>query len=130
MRQCILIDELDFGKRKFCIDQSNFSDIKEAFEKDKKLAKKFYERAYAVGRGLANREIYEKLSGFNTIWEIRLFKQSKGRNYRIYCKQIKAEDQTVYIILVEILRKKSQKIPAEVRKKLKRIDNYEYTIQQ
>lgn len=126
MRDCEQI--LDFDGYKFCIDAESFSTFKQAFERDEKLKNKFLDRAEAIGRGLANKEIYEKLSGFNTLWEIKLFKQSKGRNFRFYCKQIKSENQTIYIILVELYQKKSQKIPREIRKKLKKIDNYEYNI--
>lgn len=127
MRNCQQI--LDFDSYKFCIDTESFSTFKQAFESDEKLRDKFLDRAKAIGRGLANKDIYEKLSGFNTLWEIKLFKQSKGRNFRFYCKQIESEDQTIYIILVELLQKKSQKIPKEIRKKLKKVDNYEYKIQ-
>lgn len=119
----------EYNSYRFCIDTESFSTFKQAFERDEKLRDKFLDRAEAIGRGLANKEIYEKLSGFNSLWEIKLFKQSKGRNFRFYCKQIESENQTIYIILVELLQKKSQKIPKEIRKKLKKVDNYEYNIQ-
>ncbi len=127
MRNYEQIFEID--SYRFCIDTESFSAFKQAFEQDEKLRRKFRDRAEAIGRGLSNREIYEKLSGFNTLWEIKLFKRSKGRNYRFYCKQIESGDQIVYIILVELFQKKSQKIPKEIRKKLKKVDNYEYNIQ-
>lgn len=79
--------------------------------------------------GIENRDAYDKLSGYDNLWEIRLFKQSKGRNHRIYCKQINTGDKVVHIIIVEFfLQKKSKKIPKEIHKRLKKIESYEYQI--
>lgn len=127
LRKVIKIAE---GKnRAVYLDQDNSNDIMDILKADEKLEKKFMERVELIIRSLTNREVYEKLSSFNTIWEIRLFKQSKGRNHRIYCKQIEGEDRIVHVIIIYFyLQKKSNKIPREIIGRLKEIDKYEYDL--
>ncbi|MFO7879129.1 MAG: hypothetical protein R6V52_03735 [Bacteroidales bacterium] len=127
MREYVKIFESE--KRKICIDKENYSRFADAFESDEKLKIKFRQRADAILRGFIKKDIYEKVKGYKTIWEIKLFKQSKGRNYRFYCKQIETKEKTVYIIVVDLFKKQSQDIPKHIKKKLKKIDQYEYKTQ-
>lgn len=127
IRKCTLIKEEKV--RKVYIDESNFPDFKEVLDADKKFNEKFFYRINQISKGLTNKEVYEKLSGFKDLWEIRLFKQSKGRNHRIYCKQIETENAIIHIILIELyLKKKSKGIPREIRQRLTEIQNYEYEL--
>ncbi len=126
-RNCILIKEEEF--RKVYIDENKFPSFKEVLDSDEKFKAKFAYRVEQISKGMTNKDVYEKLSGYDDLWEIRLFKQSKGRNHRIYCKQIETENAIIHIILIELfLKKKSKGIPKEIKIRLKEIQNYEYEI--
>lgn len=128
-RNCIKIAEQE--NRFIYIDSDNANEIFEIFEKDSKLKEKFDHRIEQLKRGITNRNSYEKLTGYQNLWEIRLFKNSKGRNHRIYCKQINTEERIIHIIIIKIfLQKKSNHIPKKVKKQLKIIDKYDYSLQQ
>lgn len=126
-RNCEQIAEQ--GNRNIYIDSENADEIYALLANDTKLSEKFRHRIEQLKLGIENRDAYDKLSGYDNLWEIRLFKQSKGRNHRIYCKQINTGDKVVHIIIVEFfLQKKSKKIPKEIHKRLKKIESYEYQI--
>ncbi len=124
-RKCLKIAQNE--NKAVYVDESCSEELKEILQADEKFSKKFRERVDQILRSLTNREAYEKLKTFDTIWEIRLFKRSKGRNHRIYCKQIEDDNRFNHVIIVHIfLQKKSTKIPKEIFKRLKEIDKYEY----
>lgn len=79
----------------------------------------------ALLANIHNKEIYQKVKNYDTIYEIRF--TNKKSNMRIYCKQV-SKSKKKYIILVKLYDKKTQKIPKEVHKILKQIENYEYNI--
>jgi hypothetical protein len=124
-RKCFKIAHNE--KKAVYVDESCSEELMGIIQADEKFSKKFRERVDQILMSLTNREAYEKLKTFDTIWEIRLFKSSKGRNHRIYCKQIEDDNRLIHVIIVHIfLQKKTTKIPKEIFKRLKEIDKYEY----
>lgn len=68
---------------------------------------------------------YVKLEG--SISEMRLF--PGGKNIRIYCKEIRGDNGSFYVVAAKLLaKKKDQKITKAIKQIIEPIEKYEYEL--
>lgn len=127
LRNCFLYKSSERYQRHVYIDSENAEEIYNLLQ-DTRVHKKF---DYIINRILSQNfiyyEEYEKLKGFNSVSEMRLF--PNGLNIRLYCKEIATKSGNFYVVVAKLLeKKKSGKLNNKIKENIKPLETYEYRI--
>ncbi len=126
MRELIEIDSNN--KVKIYCDLENAESILNYVNQDKKHEKKYTYIKNVILSGFANKEIYQKLTNWDKLYEMRFFPNVRGKNDRIYCKQYEINNVTHIVMLELFTGKKTQKIDKRIKNRLDIIKNYNYEL--